>query len=97
MRWASDPRIIGKTPLVTTALFGWSNVAQLYQMWTLRTAAGQSLCGWVSVGLALWLFVNFYRVCCPKERFVYYCTIGECLINLAVIATVIYFRYGGVG
>lgn len=95
MKFWNNPAVVGKTPLLTTALLGWSNVQQLWQMWTEHSAKGQSVWGWVSVGGALWLFVNFYRVCCPKERFVFWATVLECLVNAAVVVSVIYFRHVG--
>jgi hypothetical protein len=89
----NDPAVIGKTPIITTIFLCWSNFQQLWQMWTEHTSAGQSLSGWVTLGVVLWLFLNFYRVCCPKERFIFWGTVLECVVNVAVIFTVIWFRY----
>lgn len=62
-------------------------------MWTEETAAGQSLWSWMAVGVALVLWCNFYRVCCPNEKFALRCTLVGCLMNVAVCLTVVYFRY----
>jgi hypothetical protein len=79
--------------LLTTLLLEYANVGQLYRMWTERTAAGQSLWSWLSVGCALVLWCNFYRVCCPRERFALWATMFGVGMNLAVVLTVIWFRY----
>ena len=92
-RFWNNPAVVGKTPLLTTVLLEYANAGQLYRMWTERTAAGQSLWSWMSVGTALWLWCNFYRVCCPKEKFALGCTAFGVFMNGLVIATVIYFRY----
>lgn len=94
MKWLNDRALVSKTPFVTTLLLENANVQQLWQMWRTRTAAGQSLWGWMMVGGALWLWCNFYRVICPKEKAALRCTQLGVLMNLLVILTVIWFRYG---
>ena len=93
MRPWSDPRIISKTPLATIVLLEHANIQQLIRMWSEGTAEGQSLWGWISVGFALALFINFYRVCCPKEKFAFWATVLGLGMNLLVILTVVWFRY----
>ncbi len=88
-----NPSVVGKTPLVTVVLLENANIQQLVRMWNEGTAEGQSLWGWIFVNLALLLWCNFYRVCCPKERFAFWATVVGVLMNAAVIATVVYFRY----
>lgn len=39
----TSPRVVEKTPIVTTVLLEGGNIGQLYQMWHTRTAAGQNL------------------------------------------------------
>jgi hypothetical protein len=98
MRFAfwNNPGVVGKTPYITMALLESANCWQLWQMWTTRTAAGQSPWGWASVNLALILWWNFYRVIAPQEntlaRRVTF--VGIC-INALVIASVLYFQHGG--
>ena len=93
-RFYSDPRVVGwLTPIAAVGLLEIANLNQLYRMWTEWTAAGQSLWGWISVQLALWLWLNFYRVVTPKERFAFWGTSLGIGMNMAVILTVIFFRY----
>ena len=92
MFW-SDPKIVSKTPIITFLLLESANIQQLYRMWTTRTAEGQSLWGWCCVNLALLLFCNFYRVCCPTEKIAFWSTVIGVVINFMVILTVIRFRY----
>ncbi len=89
----SRPSVVSKTPLLTVLLLEGANVQQLWRMWSEHTAAGQSLTGWLSVGIALLLWCNFYRVCCPTERFAYWATVFGIGMNAAVSATVVWFRY----
>jgi len=89
----SDPRVIAKTPLVTVFLLEFANVGQIYRMWHEHTAAGQNVTSWVSVLLALVLWLNFYRVCCPKEKFAFWATAVGIGMNMTVIGTVVRFRY----
>lgn len=57
-KWLSDPKVVAKTPLVTTLLLENANVQQLWRMWHEHTAAGQSLWGW--------LLVLYFRYWCPQ-------------------------------
>lgn len=93
MRWWNNPEVVSKTPLVAILLFCWFSVWQIWQMWSERTAAGQNLWGWISLWLALVGFLNFYRVCCPKEKLAYWGTVIEILIETVATLTVLYFRY----
>src|SRR6185436_14864017 len=56
----NNEKLVANTPFVTTLLLEGANIQQLFQMWTKWTAAGQSLTGWMSVGLALALWTNYY-------------------------------------
>jgi uncharacterized protein with PQ loop repeat len=89
----NNPAIVSSTPLVAVGLLEWANLSQLFRMWTEWTAAGQSLLGWISVQLALWLWLNFYRVITPNEKKAIYGTAIGVVMNMAVILTVCYFRY----
>ena len=90
----NDPVLVSKTPLVTVVLLEFGNLSQLYRMWQERTSAGQSLWAWVSVGIALCLFLNFYRVVCPEQKFAFWSTAVGIALNTCVWLTVLYFRYG---
>lgn len=92
-RLLRDQAFVSRTPIISVALLEMANVQQLYQMWTERTAAGQSLWAWICVWLALWLWLNFYLVKTPGERWAIRGTILGLTLNSAVIATVIYWRY----
>jgi hypothetical protein len=93
MKWWNDPAVISKTPLAAIPLLCWFSIMQIVQMWTEHTAAGQNLAGWLCLLTALWLFLNFYRVCCPKERFAFLGTCLEIVVVTSGALTVIYFRY----
>ncbi len=93
VRFWSKPKFVSLTPIVTTLLLEAANVQQIWRMWVQRTAAGQSLTGWLCVNVALILWFNFYRVFTPKERFARWGTGVGILLNSAVIFSVLYFRY----
>lgn len=93
MRPWNNPAVVSNTPLIAVGLLEWANLSQLFRMWTEWTAAGQSLVGWLSVHLALWLWLNFYRVITPNEKKAIYGTALGVIMNGAVILTVCYFRY----
>jgi hypothetical protein len=93
MKFYSNPKIVSKTPLITFILLEGGNVQQLYRMWSTWTSAGQSLWGWVCVNIALILWCNFYRVCCPNEKFAFWATVVGVVINACVIFSVAWFRY----
>lgn len=86
----SNPSVVRYTPILTVGLLEAGNLQQLCRMWSEGTSEGQSLWGWLSVNVALWLWWNFYRVCCPKERFAFWATVVGIWMNAAVIATVAY-------
>lgn len=93
VKWYRQPKLVEKTPLVAVGLLEAANVQQLYQMWTEWTAAGQSLTGWISVNLALILWLNFYLTFNREQKFAVYGTAFGILMNASVIASVIFFRY----
>lgn len=89
----TNPKVVDKTPLLSTFLLELANISQLHRMWTEHTAAGQSMWGWMSVQLALWLWLNFYHVFNADNKFAIWGTrVGICL-NSAVILSVVFFRY----
>lgn len=93
MRFWNDPKFVSKTPILTVFLLESANVSQLIRMWTEKTAEGQSLWGWMMVSAALFLWCNFYRVCCPKEKWALWTTMFGIFMNALVILSVVYFRY----
>lgn len=97
LSWLHDlrvnPKIVDKTPLLTTLLFESANVGQLWRMWTQSTAAGQSLWAWICVNIAMWLWLNFYLVFNRENKFAIWCTSFGILLNSFVVFTVFYFRY----
>jgi hypothetical protein len=60
-------------------------------MWTEKTAAGQSLTAWISVCIALLLWANVYRA--QRMKTALYATLLGVLMNLLVVATVVYWRF----
>lgn len=93
MTFISDPKLVNKTPIITVLLLESANLGQIVRMWTEHTAAGQSLLSWISVNVALWLWGNFYRVCCPEQKYAIYANMMGICLNAAVILTVVWFRY----
>jgi hypothetical protein len=93
MIFFSDPKIVSKTPLATVVLLEGANLGQLYRMWSTHTALGQSLTGWILVSIALILWLNFYRVCCPEQKWAFWATAFGIFMNALVILSVIWFRY----
>jgi len=93
LRIWNNRRIMAKSPLITTVLLEFANIGQIARMWHEHTAAGQSLISWLSVQAALWLWLNFFRLFNPEQRFAFWCqALGICL-NMLVCLTVIYYRY----
>jgi hypothetical protein len=93
MKWYNDSKYVSKIPLLTTILFGYGAVCQMWRMWTTHTAAGQSIFGWVCVTLALMLFLQFYRIITPKEKIAFYSCLAEVFLYFGVIGSIIYFRW----
>lgn len=91
--WRTNPKIVDKTPIVTVFLLEGANVQQLWRMWTEWTAAGQSVGAWLSVNIALWLWLNFYLVFNRENKFAIWGTAIGIVLNALVMLTVIYFRY----
>lgn len=90
--WSNRP-LVSKTPLATVFLLEHANAQQIYRMWSEGTAEGQSLVGWCSVWIALVLWLNFYRVITPDEKFAFWATAVGIALNTCVIASVVWFRY----
>jgi hypothetical protein len=84
---------VSKTPILTVFLLEGANIGQIIRMWTERSALGQSLVSWLSVNLALWLWLNFYRVMLPEERWAFWATAAGIGLNTGVCLSVAYFRY----
>jgi uncharacterized membrane protein YbaN (DUF454 family) len=93
-----SPRIklVALTPVLTTLLLEWANVGQLWRMWSVRSALGQNVWSWLCVHIALWLWMNFYRVAMPIGRARTLAIVGTAtgiVLNAAVLITVAFFRY----
>lgn len=95
----SDPKWVSRTPILTTALLEYANIGQLWRMWEERSALGQNVWSWVAVNVALWFWVNFYRVNVPGglKSWAARATMVGIALNAAVIGTVYYFRATGRG
>ncbi len=89
----TNPKVVDKTPIITTFLLEAANVQQLWRMWTEWTAAGQSITAWLSVNIALWLWLNFYLVFNRENKFAIVGTSIGIGLNACVILTVVLFRY----
>lgn len=85
-------KLIPRIPLVTSFIFATAYVAQVVRMWTERSALGQSVFGWIQVGVALVLFYVYYREMLPDQKIPQYCTLFEIALVLGIIGTTITFR-----
>jgi hypothetical protein len=86
---ASDA-FLEKSPIITTVLLESANVLQLCRMVTEHSALGQNAWAWISVNVALWLWVNFYYQ--KKLGTAGITTLLGVSINALVILTVSYYR-----
>jgi len=93
MRPWNDPAVVSKTPIATVFLLEGANIGQLWRMWGEHSALGQSEWSWMSVNVALWLWLNFYRVVTPGEVWARRATGVGIALNTAVILSVIWFRH----
>lgn len=89
--WSND-RLVSYTPVVTCLLLDGGAVGQITRMIREHTAAGQSLWSWCAVVLALALWGNFYRVKIPHELPARLFNALAVVVNLGIVATVLYFR-----
>jgi len=92
-QWRTNPKVVDKTPIVTVFLLEGANIQQMWRMWTERSAEGQSITGWLSVNIALWLWLNFYLVFNRENKFAIWGTAVGIVLNALVVLTVVYFRY----
>ena len=92
-RWRTDPKLVDKTPVVTVFLLEGANVLQIWRMIVERSAEGQSITGWLSVNVALFLWLNFYLVFNRENKFAIWGTAVGIVLNALVVLTVVYFRY----
>lgn len=88
-----DPKWVARTPIASVALLEMANVQQLWRMWTEWSSAGQSLWGWLFVNIALWLWLNFYRVLTPDAKWAIRGTMLGIALNAAVLVSVALLRY----
>ena len=89
----NDKTWVARTPMLTVILLEYASVGQLWRMWTQHSALGQNVWSWVAVNLALWLWLNFYRVCAGGlNTWAARATMLGIVLNGAVIASVTYLR-----
>lgn len=93
MNLLNNKQFVEKTPLLSVVLIEYGNLGQIYRMWHEHSALGQNLSSWISVGAALLLWLNFYRV--NKHPFAYWATVVGILLNAGVWLSVLYFRIHG--
>lgn len=83
-----------RAPIASTVLLEYANVAQLWRMWHVHSALGQSPMAWISVNAALWLWLGFYAYCVPGglRSWAARSTMVGLVINSAVIFTSVYLQ-----
>jgi hypothetical protein len=86
-------KLFGLIPMGCTGVFIIADCSQIGRMWTERTAAGQSLLGWLTVVISLIGYATFFRVRTPNEKLVFWCTVANAFVVSLIAVTVIYFRY----
>jgi hypothetical protein len=89
----SNPKIIQYSPIVTTFLLEGSTVGHIFRMWTTRTSEGQSLLSWLYVIIALFIWLNWYRVMTPTQKWAQRSTMLSICSCIFGLFSVIYFRY----
>lgn len=93
LSYVSDPVWVARSPIIAQTLLEAANVQQLIQMWVVdHSAQGQSVTAWASVQVALWLWLNFYRVLTPQAKWAIWGAEVGIALNMAVILSVIYWR-----
>lgn len=93
MTWYRDPTWVARFPLAASLLLELANFQQLWRMWSEGSALGQSIGAWISVQAALWLYLHFYRVLTPDQRWAILAVRISIGINWLVIGTVCWFRF----
>lgn len=88
----SNPKWVTKTPIVTAFLLEGANLHQLWQMWHEHSSLGQSPWGWLQVNLAMWLWLNFYRVMTPDAKWAMRMTFLGICVNTLVILSTLFFK-----
>lgn len=84
--------LVAKTPVLTVFLLEYANIGQLWRMWAQHSALGQNAWSWLAVNVALWLWLNFYRVFTPEQKFAYRATQIGIVLNAAVVFSVVWFN-----
>lgn len=95
MKFWSNPTTVEYSPVVTSFLIEGSTFLHIRRMWTEHSAVGQSLISWVFVIIAMFLWLNWYRVLTPEKKIAIYTVSFSVLVNIAALLSVIYWRYHG--
>jgi len=89
----NNPKIVTLTPIICSFLFEYANIGQIARIWSEHTAAGHNLFSWIVINISLWLYLNFYRVCAPKEKFAMWVTFINIICNNGLIFSIVWWRY----
>jgi uncharacterized protein with PQ loop repeat len=84
---------VSRYPAFAAILIEFGHMGQVARMWREQTSAGQSLTGWVILAIALCMWLRFYQVITPKEKFAKWATLSSIFMILFVIVTIVWFRY----
>ncbi len=84
-----EPNVVSKYPIFAGLLFFANTLSQLFRIWINKSSKDQSLIGWSSLTLALIVLLLFYKICCPKEKYMFWSTVIEILANLILIISII--------
>lgn len=93
MKFWQNPKIVNKTPIITSMLIDGAAIGQIARMWREQSALGQSLVSWCSVIVALILWDNFYRVITPDQKWALITIKISIVLNVLIVASIIWFRY----
>lgn len=87
-----SPKIVSKFPVIAGILFFSNSLSQIIRIWINHSSKDQSLIGWISLTITLWILLIFYKICCPKEHYMFWSTVVEILVNLFLILSILMFK-----
>ncbi len=92
MKMFNNPKYVSKSPLVSSVMFEAATIGQIWRMTHEHTSAGQNPWAWFAIIIGLGLFVNFYRVCCPTQKFALWCAALSALLTTVGLGVVLYYK-----
>lgn len=88
----NDIKYVNKFPIASAPLFCFGGLANIYHIWSTKTANGQSILGWAMLTLAVMMIYQFNKVLIPNEKLAQYACLLEALIYTGVIFSIVRFQ-----